>query len=208
MKERILSILSLAALILTLTSPAMALSVIAVDGYNNLPPTFSSVGTISTSPSGTYQILAQRFGASSNLTNVDLTATLLMSQTTIGTPQVAIWSGVTNPSSLITTLSLAGSFSGSLANTTFTTSGVTLPQSNNYWVTLTAPTGQYDWSRGGLGTGLSFNGTIWQITPTVSFQMKLVSSPAAVPEPSTYALLCISLGVVGYARRRITKIEK
>ena len=27
----------------------------------------------------------------------------------------------------------------------------------------------------------------------------------AVPEPSTYALLCISLGVVGYARKRMGK---
>ena len=28
---------------------------------------------------------------------------------------------------------------------------------------------------------------------------------AAVPEPSTYALLCISLGVVGYARKKMMK---
>jgi PEP-CTERM motif len=31
--------------------------------------------------------------------------------------------------------------------------------------------------------------------------------PSAVPEPSTYALLCISLGVVGYARRKMVKRE-
>lgn len=30
----------------------------------------------------------------------------------------------------------------------------------------------------------------------------------AVPEPSTYALLCISLGVVGYARRRMAAGER
>ena len=29
--------------------------------------------------------------------------------------------------------------------------------------------------------------------------------PSAVPEPSTYALLCISLGVVGYARKRMVR---
>ena len=34
-----------------------------------------------------------------------------------------------------------------------------------------------------------------------------VSNASAVPEPSTYALLCISLGVVGYARRKM-KMEK
>ena len=30
-------------------------------------------------------------------------------------------------------------------------------------------------------------------------------TPNSVPEPSTYALLCISLGVVGYARKRMGK---
>ena len=36
--------------------------------------------------------------------------------------------------------------------------------------------------------------------------MKLTSfGPSAVPEPSTYALLCLSLGVVGYARKKIMK---
>jgi PEP-CTERM motif len=29
--------------------------------------------------------------------------------------------------------------------------------------------------------------------------------PAAVPEPSTYALLCLSMGVVGFARKKMTK---
>ena len=34
--------------------------------------------------------------------------------------------------------------------------------------------------------------------------MQLTSfGPAAVPEPSTYALLCIALGVVGFARRKL-----
>jgi hypothetical protein len=210
MKEKILSLLTLTALILALASPAMAAFSIVVDGYTNLPPNYSSSGTISTTPTGTYQILAQRFSTLSLLTNVNLTATLLMSQTTSGSPQVAIWSGsLSQPLSLITTLSLASSFSGTLANTTFTASGVTLPQSNTYWVTLTAPTGQYDWSTANGGTGgIYYNGTIWQnIQQPGSFQMKLVSSPATVPEPSTYALLCISLGVVGFVRKKMVKSE-
>ena len=34
-----------------------------------------------------------------------------------------------------------------------------------------------------------------------------IQSASAVPEPSTYALLCISLGVVGFARKRLGKRE-
>ena len=33
--------------------------------------------------------------------------------------------------------------------------------------------------------------------------LTMQSPPAAVPEPTTYALLCLSLGVVGYARKRM-----
>ena len=41
-----------------------------------------------------------------------------------------------------------------------------------------------------------------------NYMMKLETGPATtVPEPSTYALLCISLGVMGYARKRMTKNE-
>jgi hypothetical protein len=38
------------------------------------------------------------------------------------------------------------------------------------------------------------------ITPSM---MRIQAETSAVPEPSTYALLCISLGVVGYARRKL-----
>jgi hypothetical protein len=34
-----------------------------------------------------------------------------------------------------------------------------------------------------------------------------LTDTSAVPEPSTYALLCISLGVVGYARKRMNKAK-
>jgi hypothetical protein len=38
-----------------------------------------------------------------------------------------------------------------------------------------------------------------------SLNMQVSTGAAAVPEPSTYALLCIGLGVVGYARRKMGK---
>jgi hypothetical protein len=56
----------------------------------------------------------------------------------------------------------------------------------------------------GIGQGdylLSFSGTQFQLTPagnTVDFKMTGV---AAVPEPSTYALMLAGLGVVGFALR-------
>jgi hypothetical protein len=44
----------------------------------------------------------------------------------------------------------------------------------------------------------------YELTTGGGEAMQLTSfAPTAVPEPSTYALLCISLGVVGYARRRM-----
>ena len=52
-----------------------------------------------------------------------------------------------------------------------------------------------------------FNNGSW-VGPTQPFfeEMRIIASgPSAVPEPSTYALLCISLGVVGYARKRMNK---
>ena len=38
-----------------------------------------------------------------------------------------------------------------------------------------------------------------------SMNIQLSTGASAVPEPSTYALLCISLGVVGYARKKMGK---
>ena len=53
----------------------------------------------------------------------------------------------------------------------------------------------------------SDDGTDWSnmYGPVTSYDMAI--GPAAVPEPSTYALLCISLGVVGYARKKMVERE-
>ncbi len=60
------------------------------------------------------------------------------------------------------------------------------------------PNGVYTTTMGNLvTTGASGNATF---TATLG-------GPAAVPEPSTYVLLCISLGVVGYARKKMVKRE-
>jgi PEP-CTERM motif len=49
---------------------------------------------------------------------------------------------------------------------------------------------------GTLGIGSEANINALQLTPT------------AVPEPSTYLLLCLSLGVVGFARKRMSRAEQ
>ena len=46
--------------------------------------------------------------------------------------------------------------------------------------------------------------TSWGSGPTADF-LTVNIGPQAVPEPSTYALLCISLGCIGYARKRMVK---
>jgi PEP-CTERM motif len=60
--------------------------------------------------------------------------------------------------------------------------------------------------------GSSVGGTLTFGTDTIS-TINIVNTPStlqinysnAVPEPSTYALLCLSLGVVGYARKKMNK---
>ena len=43
------------------------------------------------------------------------------------------------------------------------------------------------------------------VTPSGGTEAYYGPNTSAVPEPSTYALLCISLGVVGYAKRKMGK---
>jgi hypothetical protein len=57
---------------------------------------------------------------------------------------------------------------------------------------------------------ISFDGgvSLSNLTLGSAIQTAELTGASAVPEPSTYALLCISLGVVGYARKRMMKSEE
>ena len=60
----------------------------------------------------------------------------------------------------------------------------------------------YEWYD---GNGDSFPGLLTAQYNSQDALASVTVSASAVPEPSTYALLCISLGVVGYARRKMGK---
>ena len=72
---------------------------------------------------------------------------------------------------------------------------------NNYsWTDLANKSGGYSITgQTYTDPGHSYSGTG---VSTITFY-----TPSAVPEPSTYALLCISLGVVGFARKKLKNSE-
>ena len=57
------------------------------------------------------------------------------------------------------------------------------------------------WAASGLGYPSETN-SLYGISEVLTAQT------SAVPEPSTYALLCVSLGVIGYARKKMVKSEE
>jgi PEP-CTERM motif len=116
---------------------------------------------------------------------------------------------------------------GSAAVITFTSAAgnVGLAANTNYWVVATATSGSYDWATTTAAPSLvdpnnawapatakrSYSSSVnnpltsdWSQSPSSSFlNMKIESQ--TVPEPTTYALLGISLGVIGFARKRMNK---
>jgi hypothetical protein len=111
-----------------------------------------------------------------------------------------------------------------------------LAANTDYWVVLSATgTGEFGWANVQQFDSVNPNlqvmqftaSTIWQSAtnsfsggipvldgtglPAQSvnndFPYVMAMDASAVPEPSTYVLLMISLGVVGYARKRMTTKE-
>ncbi len=85
------------------------------------------------------------------------------------------------PVGYVSGFSLSGSSTWN--NQTYATLGVTLGTSTTW-----------NW-----GTGATADSLTVHIGP---------AAPTAVPEPTTYALLCISLGVVGFARKKMKHNEQ
>ena len=128
--------------------------------------TATSAGTEATTGT-TYNAVSFTTGTSSyTLTAVDL----LLAETVTGTATAAIYSSVTNePASLIGTLTSPTSYSTTLADTQFTSSGgITLAANTTYWVVLAANSGTFNWSfaASDTGTGVGFTDS-WAQTVTV-----------------------------------------
>lgn len=170
---------------------------------NNLSGTSGGVE----SATGT-NLIAAGFG--SGTTGGQLSSvTLSIAQVLSSTAEVDLYAddGLDEPGTKIAALTLSGSLSSTLANTTFTASNVTLAANTNYWVVLTALTGQINWSwnLSNTGTGTGYQGTWgesadsgadWFTYDAYPTEMNVVlASAATVPEPSTLVLW--GLGTVG-----------
>jgi hypothetical protein len=166
--------------------------------------------------------LAASFGtdaAGDTLTAV----TLELANSVAGQASVSIYAddGLDEPGALVGTLASPGSYSGTLANDTFTSSGIKLAGSSTYWVVLKATSGEFDWgwASDSAGTGAGFQGvwgdspdagSTWFTDDSFPLQMSVSVASTSVPEPGTLALCGVG-GVallIGYGlRRRLQRVR-
>ena len=141
--------------------------------------------------------------------------TLLLSAASTGVSEVDLYSdGLLSPGSLITTLTSPSSYSSTLANTVYSSSGITLSADATYWVVLKSLSGEFDWSwtTDNTGTGAGYQsvwgttddaGTTWYSYDLYPLQFSVDATAlssastdpsSATPEPRT--LLLIFSGVL------------
>lgn len=197
---------------LTLMVLASVSSASAVDIFDNLANVSAATGA--SYSSNDLQWNAQKFqtdGQSYDL--VDVTLSMLLSAGT-GNATLQIYSDSSgSPNASIATLTSPGSYSGTLSNTTFTASGVTLAPNSAYWVVLKGPDSNtiFEWSftddNTGSGVGFTTNwaysdnlGSSWNPSSTSPYQMRVSVQP--VPEPSSVILAGLGLAAAVFASRR------
>lgn len=199
--------------------------------YNNLPDSPSlgdnpSMGT-STTLNGYFDAVGFTVDSSSyyQITAVTL---LMKDWAGVSSPVVSLWSDsngegpgtqlgtFSNPAPSIPTGNLA---TPGLVSFNATSNLIVNPL-GSYWITLSGAdiTGDFGWSftdatvPSGLwdthvfiDNGVFAAGTPYTIDAAQPYQMEITAN--AVPEPSTYILLTISLGAIGFARKRMSKKE-
>jgi len=199
---------SLAPVLLSLATYQGSHAAILFDNLNEVSSSSSSTSTT--------VLYGQQFTTGNQAYSLDF-ATLLMSRTGSGNARVEIWNGSTTvPTSFLGSLTLNGSYSPTLANTKFTTSGVPLSPNSSYWIVLGAQTAgnSFSWSYTGQNTDTEPGyTTLWAENSTGTwvagsgdpFQMSVSVTP--VPEPSQTVALTASICAVfaGFIRFRRSK---
>ena len=163
--------------------------------------------------------LTAPFGADASGDTLD-SITLLLANPTPGVAELDLYTdGGLQPGSLVAALTSPANYSTALADTTFTTSGLTLDPSATYWAVLKADSGEFDWAytTDDTGTGTGFQdtwgssvdaGAAWFTFNASPTQMNVAATPAAanaVPEHGSLALLLLGgLPLALLAARRYT----
>ena len=213
-----LSLFTLAALTLTLATSAHA-SIL----FDNLsqPTSGSRVGGINSTAIFGQQLLTDNHSYTLNSINA------LLARPGINNPAVDAFGYfyLADSANLVGQLASISPLATSLTPTTLISFNdpIQLLPNSSYWLIAFGAVDRdaqnmVDWvtwgytdSSAGTGPGLSSNwmeligGTTYSSSPFIMQVDATQNGAAAVPEPSTYALLCISLGVVGYARRKMVK---
>lgn len=99
---------------------------------------------------GSYEVSGAAWEAAvfttDNASYTNLTASLLLSQTTSGSLFLDLYSdGSLKPGSLVGTFTTPSSIGSTLSSTDFLLSGVTLAANTNYWLVTHASSGAYNW---------------------------------------------------------------
>ena len=182
--------------------------------YDNLPPIAPNQNSYGLTDQ---DLVAQRFTTGGNNATLLSVALFIERESGSGTPIVQIWSGSsTLPNgSLLESLTLSGSISGSLAPTAFTSSGLAVANGADYWVVMQGVSESvFNWGftdqNSGSGDGFKSGnatsndaGANWLDYSTAPFQMQVQADLSPVPEPSEWAAISFGLlGIVWVVKRR------
>lgn len=131
-----------------------------------------------------------------------LTATLLMGQSSAGTPTLDLYDdGGLQPGNLVATFTNPASISTTLASNAFTLSNVSLDANTKYWLVLHASSGAFDWAWTSdtsviNGWGESFDGgASWFAADTFPLQYS-VTTPGVVTITTSADLAGATVGAV------------
>ena len=210
--------------VLVALGPANSWAALVYDSISGQTSSFSTELVYST------DLLAQQFTTSADHLHLD-SVTLFMDQVSgyPGTAVVSIYSdnGANAPGVLVANglLSDPVTYPTTLSPVVFSASNLLLSGLTRYWVVFQAQnSGRFEWSETQATTGYTGFGP-WtgdppfyyinttndgKITDSFDspFEMAInASNPPTVPEPSTYVLLGIALGVVGFARMKINRSQ-